>query len=155
MGVSVQLLQIERKNCHCKPPTTPQYLSLMFVITFKDFTNNYYICWDKLSCLATIATKHNNSSQQQIEKHSWMQSWERHMTGTYGLRFKVYDKKWNPKWMKVLDWKKLNGWKFWIKIYLTQVRMTSLNIKVSIGYWFLINTLPIWYLQKNHNTKHI
>jgi hypothetical protein len=39
------------------------YSSSMFTITFNDFPNHHYNCWDGL-----IATKHNNPSQQ-VEKH--------------------------------------------------------------------------------------
>lgn len=69
MGASIQLLQIERKIYHHKPPPMPQYLSSMFTIIVKGFPNNHYKCWDGL-----IATKHNNPSQQQVEKHCQMQS---------------------------------------------------------------------------------
>jgi hypothetical protein len=68
MGASVQLLQIEKKIFHHKPPPTPQYSSSMFKITFKDFPNNHYNYWDGL-----VATKHDNPWQQ-IKKHCRMQS---------------------------------------------------------------------------------
>jgi len=71
MGASVWLLQIERKISHHKPPPMDQYSSSMFTITIKDFLNNHYICWDGL-----ISTKHDNPSQQQVEKHCRMQSWK-------------------------------------------------------------------------------
>jgi len=41
MGVSIQLLQVERKICHPRPSTMPQYSSLTFAITFKDLKNNH------------------------------------------------------------------------------------------------------------------
>jgi hypothetical protein len=69
MGVSIQLLWVERKICHHGPPTMLQYLFSMFTITFKDLTNNHYSYWDELLCLVAIVTKHDNLSQQQVGKH--------------------------------------------------------------------------------------
>jgi hypothetical protein len=75
MGALVQLLKIERKICHCGPPTTTRHSFSTFTIWLKDFTNNHYNCWEQL---LSIAPKHDNLSQQ-VEKHCWMQSGEQHM----------------------------------------------------------------------------
>jgi hypothetical protein len=79
MVMLIQLLQVERKTCHHKPSTTFWYSSSMFATTFKNLINNHYNYWDQLSYLAIIATKHDNPSQQQVEKHCRMQSWKWHM----------------------------------------------------------------------------
>jgi len=53
MGESIQLLQVERKICHLGTSTTLQYSSLTFVMV---------IC-------EILAAKHNDLSQEQVEKH--------------------------------------------------------------------------------------
>jgi len=75
MGALVWFLRVERKIYHCGPLTMVQHSFSMFTITFKDFTNNHYNCWDQL---LSIAPKHDNVSQQG-EKHCWMQSKEQNM----------------------------------------------------------------------------
>jgi hypothetical protein len=42
MGMSIWLLQVEKKIYHCGPSTMPEYSSLTFAIALKDRKNNHY-----------------------------------------------------------------------------------------------------------------
>jgi hypothetical protein len=65
MGALVQLLRVERKICHCGPPTMARHSFSMFTISLRDLKKNHYNCWDQL---LLMAPKHDNLSQQ-VEKH--------------------------------------------------------------------------------------
>ncbi len=88
MGALIRLLQVERKICHHRPPTTFQYSFSMFATTFKDLTNNHYNYWDQLSCLVIIVAKHDKSipttSRKALSNAKLKVTHER---GTCGLGF--------------------------------------------------------------------
>jgi hypothetical protein len=79
MGALAWLLQVERKICHCGPPTMAQHSSSTFTISLEDFPNNHFNCWDQL---LSIAPKHDNLYQQ-VEKHCWIAIHDRRNCGLW------------------------------------------------------------------------